>query len=61
NNDVVNNTNTTTNAASASGTGASGSKSLPKTSDASLAMGGVAGLGAVIAGVSATLRRRFKR
>ena len=41
--------------------GSGNGKKTPKTSDASLAVSGVAGLGAALTGVAAAIRRRFKR
>ena len=42
-------------------TNVSAKKATPETSDASLAVSGIAGLGAALAGLSAALRRRIKR
>ncbi len=49
------------NQANQASTGAPASKKTPLTSDPALAAGGVAGLGAMIAGAAAAIRRRLQR
>ena len=47
--------------ASAGSSSSASKKAVPTTSDASLAVSGVAGIGAALAGISAAIRRRIKR